>query len=417
VADSEGPLSDLRVLDASQILAGPFCTMLLADLGAEVIKIEPPSGGDRARDIGPPAGPDPSHGSAYFVSVNRGKKSVALDIRAPEGREILLGLAGVSDIFVENFKPGTMDRLGLGPHVLMERNPRLIHTSISGFGQTGPYAKRPALDIIVQALGGMMSVTGEEGGPPIRPGVSQGDSIAGMFAAVAILSAIHQRERTGRGQRIDMSMLDGQVTLLENAFARYFATGKVPGPMGTRHPALTPFQAFATSDGHIAVALLHDDPESWRRFSEILGKPELASDERFVDGASRTEHADTLIPILREAFLNRPRAEWLRSLMEAGIACAPVQSIDEVTRDPQIRNRGMLRDIPHGDGTFNVANTPFRFGEAHSGPTGPAPLLGEHTGEILGGVLNITQSDLERLCEAGVIRVSAGMTGRSAGRT
>jgi CoA:oxalate CoA-transferase len=404
--DTQGPLNDLRVLDASQILAGPFCTMLLADLGAEVIKIEPPHAGDRARDIGPSAGPDPSHGSAYFVSVNRGKKSVALDIRTSEGREILLGLVEMSDIFVENFKPGTMDRLGLDPHVLMERNPRLIHTSISGFGHTGPYAKRPALDIIVQALGGMMSVTGEEGGPPIRPGVSQGDSIAGMFAAVAILSAIHQRERTGRGQRIDMSMLDGQVTLLENAFARYFATGKVPGPMGTRHPALTPFQAFATSDGHIAVALLHDDPESWHRFAEIVGKPELARDERFVDGASRTENADTLIPILREAFLRRPSAEWLRSLMDAGIACAPVQSIDEVARDPQVQHRGMLREIPHGDGTFTVANTPFRFADTHTGPAGPAPLLGEHTEDILSGLLNMARADVERLREVGVIHIA-----------
>lgn len=404
--DAQGPLDDLRVLDVSQILAGPFCTMLLADLGAEVIKIEPPKTGDRARDIGPSAGSDKARGSAYFVSVNRGKKSVALDIRTPEGKTILLGLVENADIFVENFKPGTMERLGLGAGVLMERNPRLIHASISGFGQTGPYAHRPALDIIAQALGGMMSVTGSPGGPPVRPGVSQGDSVAGMFAAVAILSAVHQRERTGRGQVIDMSMLDGQITLLENAFARYFATGRVPSPMGTRHPALTPFQAFATFDGHIAVALLHDNAESWRRFAEIVGVPELGSDERFIRGDSRTERADELIPILGREFLRKPSAEWLQSLTDAGIACAPVQSIDQVARDPQVQHRGMLREIPHGDGTFTVANTPFRICDAHTGPAGPSPLLGEHTEEVLTGLLNLAPDDLAGLETGGVIHMA-----------
>jgi crotonobetainyl-CoA:carnitine CoA-transferase CaiB-like acyl-CoA transferase len=414
--------------------------MLLADLGAEVLKIEPPEKGDRARDIGPSAvppedvdrgrgigssaappenvdhardtgpnaGPGPERGSAYFVSVNRGKKSVALNLRTAEGRDIFLRLAETSDVLVENFKPGAMKRLGLSSETVLERNPRIIYTSITGFGQDGPYAARPALDIIVQALGGMLSVTGEPGGPPVRPGASLGDSVAGMFASVAILAALHEREKTGRGQRIDMSMLDGQVTLLENAFARYSATGRPPEPMGTRHPALTPFQAFPTWDGHIAVALLHDNPQGWRRFTEILNRPELSSDDRFTEGSSRTAHADELIPILEEAFRAKPSKEWLHLLTEAGIPCAPVQGIDEVARDPQVRHRGMLVDIPHGEGTFTVANTPFRFADGRGGPRGPAPRLGEHTAEVLTGLLGLTAAEVGKLGSAGVLRLAVG---------
>jgi crotonobetainyl-CoA:carnitine CoA-transferase CaiB-like acyl-CoA transferase len=380
--------------------------MILADLGAEVVKIEPPERGDRARDIGPSAGSDPEDGSAYFVSVNRGKKSVALNLRTAEGRDMFLDLARKSDVFVENFRPGTMQRLGLGPDVVLEQNRRLIYTSISGFGESGPYARKPALDIIVQALGGMLSVTGEPGGPPIRPGVSSGDSVAGMFAAVAVLAALHQRERTGCGQRIDMSMLDGQITFLENAFARYFATGRAPGPMGTRHPALTPFQAFPASDGYIAVALLHDNPEEWRRFTGIVGRPQLAQDARFKDGSSRTADADSLIPILEEAFRTKTAGEWLRLLSEAGIPCGPVQGIAEAARDPQVEHRGMLVDIPHGEGRFTVANTPFRMSDAKTGPAGPAPRLGEHTEDVLTHWLDIPPARLEQLQSAGVLRLA-----------
>ncbi|MBU1700181.1 MAG: CoA transferase [Candidatus Eisenbacteria bacterium] len=395
------PLAGLLVLDLSQILSGPYCTMLLADLGAEVIKIEPP-GGDRARDIGPMAGPD----SSYFISVNRGKKSVVIDLQTIEGRELFLRMVDHADGLVENFRPGVLDRLGLGHEVLLSRNPRLIYASITGFGHTGPYAQKPAFDIIVQALGGIMSVTGEPGGPPLRPGVSQGDSVAGMFAAIAILAALQHRERTSLGQWIDMSMLDGQVTLMENAFARFFATGDVPGPLGSRHPALTPFQAFPTADGFIVVALLHDNPEIWRRFVELMDCAELSADPRFCDGRYRTENYAALAPMLTEAFKQRSTGEWLIRLSRADISCAPVQNVAEAAEDPQVREREMLKDIPRGDGgKLTVANTPFRFQTARTGPQGPAPGLGEHTDGVLRDLLKLSPAELMKLRTIGVTSV------------
>jgi CoA:oxalate CoA-transferase len=373
--------------------------MILADLGAEVVKVEPTGSGDRARGIGPRIGGM----SAYFQSVNRGKASVALDLKRPRGRDIALELASRSDVLVENFRPGAAARLGLGFEAVLARNPRIVYASITGFGQTGPYRSRPALDIIVQALGGMMSVTGEEGGRPVRPGASLGDSVAGLFAAIAILAALHRREATGAGERIDMAMLDGQVALLENAFARYFATGEVPGPTGTRHPALTPFQAFATADGHVAVALLHDDAASWERFCERIDRPALGVDPRFRDGAERTARAADLIPLLEASFLARTTAEWTARLGGAGIPCAPVQGIDRVAADPQVLHRGMMVQVPRGEGTATVANTPFRFLNAPSGPAGGAPELGEQTAQVLQSVLGMTGEEMDRLAADGVI--------------
>jgi CoA:oxalate CoA-transferase len=395
----QAPLAGLKVLDLSQILSGPFCTMLLADLGADVVKIEPPDG-DRAREIGPMAGAD----SSYFVSVNRGKRSVVLDLKSESGRALLQRMAARADVFVENSRPGVMRRLDLGHESMAARNPRLIYLSISGFGQSGPYAQQPALDIIVQALGGMMSVTGEPGGGPLRPGVSQGDSVAGLFAAVAVLAALRQRERTGRGEWIDLSMLDSQITLMENAFARYSATGETPGPLGSRHPALTPFQAFATADRHIVVALLHDDPAAWRRLAELLEMPELADDPRFTDGRARTEHYDDLAPLLAAAFRKRPAGEWLALLPKADIACAPVQSVADAAEDPQVAHRKMLKKIPcRGGGELTVADTPFRFQEGRTGPGGPAPGLGEHTAAVLQEWLALGPDELGRLLGSGTL--------------
>ncbi|MBD3334243.1 MAG: CoA transferase [Candidatus Eisenbacteria bacterium] len=390
------PLSGVRVLDLSQILAGPYCTMILADLGCDVVKIELPPEGDRARTIGP----GQQGMSAYFASVNRGKRSAVVDWRTAAGAELVRRLAGRTDILVENHRPGVLERAGLGPRELLDRSPRLIYASVTGFGHSGPYRDHPALDIIVQALGGMMSLTGEPGGPPLRPGVSQGDSVAGLFAAVAILASLHQRERTGRGQWIDLAMLDSQVTLLENAFARYFAAGEVPRATGSAHPALTPFQAFGTADGFLVVAILQDDAAGWRRLVELLDLPHLAGDPRFADGKLRTQNAGELIPMLGAAFRKRTTADWIERLSAAGIPCAPVQDVAQAARNPQVRARGMLVDVGGGR---TVANTPFRFSAARSGPQGPPPELGAETGGVLAEWLGMDGDEMRRLAEQNVI--------------
>lgn len=375
-----GPLADVKVLDLSRILSGPFCTTLLADMGADVVKIERPPGGDLARRLGPMAGGD----AAYFMSVNRGKRSAAVDIFTPEGAETLKRLAAKADVLVENYTPGTMHRAGLGFDALHASNPRLIYASISGFGQEGPYAQKPALDAVVQAMGGLMSVTGEPGGDPLRPGVSLGDSVAGLFTALAITSALHQRASTGEGQYIDMSMLDCQVTLMENAFSRYFATNEVPQRIGSRHPAAAPFQAFPTSDGHIVIALLSEDFALWQRICEAVGVPEAASDERFANNRLRVENRAALEQAFIAALAQRTTAEWMERLNAAGAPAAPVLDIGQVAADPQIALRRMIAEIPHPRlGTWRVANTPFRFSGATTGPGGPSPDLGEHTDEVL----------------------------------
>lgn len=394
------PLSGIIVLDVSHILSGPFCTMLLADLGATVIKIERPKLGDPARRLGPQVDGD----TAYFMSVNRGKKSITIDLSKEEGQKIVRELCKKSDVFVENFVPGTIQRLGLDYAQLHAVNPRLIYVSISGFGQNGPYAQHPALDIIVQAMGGMMSVTGEPNGPPIRPGASLGDSVAGLFGTTAILAALLERERTGQGQYLDISMLDCQVTMMENAFGRYFATGKVPGALGSRHPAAVPFQAFATLDGYIVVALISDRSEPWNRFCTVIGRRELATDPRFSDARSRVQNYAALAPEIEAAIRKKPSREWLEEFSRNDIPCGPVNRIDAVPTDPQVIYRAMIAEIPHKKlGKWRVANTPFRFNESPSHPQGPSPELGEHTDQVLQEMLNYPPSEIARLRSSGLV--------------
>lgn len=396
----DGPLGDIRVLDATRVLSGPFCTMLLCDLGAEVVKVESPGRGDMARRMGPEAGGD----SAYFMSVNRGKRSVALNIFTEAGQELFRRLAERADVVVENYVPGTMARLGLDYTRLRAANPRLVYASISGFGQNGPYAQRPALDIIVQAMGGIMSVTGEPDGPPQRPGASLGDSTAGLFAALAIVSALHNRQRTGAGQHIDMSMLDCQVTMMENAFSRYFATGQEPERIGSRHPVASPFQAFATADGHLVVALLTDDPAAWRTFCGAIERDDLAQDQRFIDNASRLRDHHVLEPILAELFRSRPTQHWLARLEAAQVPCGAVNAVAQVAQDPQVAHRGMLTEIPHPSlGSWRVANTPFVLSGSRTGPQGAAPALGEHTGPVLSEWLGLSPQELKALRSDGTI--------------
>lgn len=395
-----GPLKGIRVLDVSRILSGPFCTMLLADLGAEVIKIERPGDGDPARILGPKVGEE----RAYFISVNRGKKSITLDISAQEGQQIFRSLAPHFDVIIENFVPGTMARYGLDYPNVSKINPRLVYASISGFGQDGPYAHRPALDIIVQAMGGIMSVTGEPGGAPVRPGASLGDSTAGLFTALAIVSALWQRQSSGKGQYIDISMLDCQVTMMENAFSRYFATGEIPGPLGSRHPAAAPFQAFRASDGYFVAALITDDASVWRRFCDAIGQPELGKDVRFATNIDRVKNVEALTDTLQLIFGQEPAERWLAALAAADIPCGPVNNIKAVIEDRQIRHRGMMTTIPDRfAGIWQVENTPFKLSGASTGPAGPSPRLGEHTQEVLKEILGLTDAEIARLKEHGVI--------------
>ncbi len=394
------PLAGITVLEVSHLLSGPFCTMLLADLGANVIKVERPSQGDEARRLGPRVGGD----SAYFMSVNRGKKSITIDLSREEGQKLARDLSQRVDVLVENFVPGTMQKFGLDNARLKALNPRLIYASISGFGQSGPYARQPALDIIVQAMGGLMSVTGELNGPPLRPGASLGDSIAGLFASIAILAALQERERTGRGRYIDISMLDCQVTMMENAFSRYFATGEVPRPLGSRHPAAVPFQAFATLDGYIVVAIISDSPEPWNRFCAAIGHPELARDARFSDAVSRLRNYYVLAPTIEEAMRKKSSQEWLKNLSNLEIPCGPVNTIEAVAKDSQVLYRDMIAEIPHNRlGKWTVANTPFKLEGASCGPQGPSPDLGEHTAEVLQEMLGLSLTEIARLRSLGLI--------------
>jgi CoA:oxalate CoA-transferase len=374
--------------------------MLLADLGAKVIKVERPKVGDQSRRLGPQVNGD----SAYFMSVNRGKKSVTIDLSREPGQNLIRRLCKHADVFVENFMPGTMKEFGLDYSNLSTVNPRVVYASISGFGQNGPYAHNPAFDIIVQAMGGLMSVTGEPGGRPIRPGVSLGDSVAGIFAALAIVVALWERERTGHGRYLDVSMLDCQVTLMENAFSRFFATGKVPGPLGSRHPAAVPFQAFPTLDGYIVVAIISDDGNVWSRFCEAINHPEMAYDLRFSEAVARVKNYQALAEMIEGTLRGKPSQEWLNRFSTLEIPCGPVNRIDAVTRDPQVLQRHMIAEISHKRlGNWRVANTPFRFDDAASKPQGPSPDLGEHTEETLHELLKLSSVEIAKLRSQGAI--------------
>ncbi len=349
-----GPLAGLTVLDLTWVLSGPFASMILADLGANVIKIERPPYGDVARTTGPYIG----DWSTYFFSVNRGKKSICVDLKKPEGRDLFLRLVEKADVVMENYTPGTMEKLGLGYEILSARNPRLIYAATSGFGQTGPDRDRPALDIIVQGMGGIMSITGEPGGPPVRPGISQGDITAGLYTAIGILAALQERERSGRGQMLDISMLDCQIAILENAFARYFATGDVPRPIGTRHPLATPFQAFPTKDGWIVVALSWGVENQWELFCATIGRPDLIGDPRFDMPGLRTKHHGELEPVLTDALRQKTTAEWLREFDAIGLPCGPLNDIPSAAEHPQVKARKMLVEVEHPDG-FSLRIAPL----------------------------------------------------------
>jgi len=399
------PLDGITILDLTWILSGPYASMVLCDLGAEVIKVERPPNGDISRTTGPYQ----NGFSSYYFSVNRGKKSMAMDLRKPEGRDLFLRLAAKVDVVMENFTPGTMDRLGIGWGALSKTNASLIMASTSGFGQTGPYRDRPALDIIVQAMGGVMSITGELGGRPVRPGVSFGDVVAGLYTAIGILAALQERNKSGLGQHIDISMLDCQVSVLENAISRYFVSGETPKPLGTRHPMATPFQAFPTADGYLVVALGFGVVDQWTLLCSLLETPDLIDDERFNTGPKRTRNHAVLEPLLEAAFRKKPTDEWLELLLEAEIPCGPIQTIDQVVRDPQVVHRGMIQEITHPKaGTIPIANTPVRMSRSESGIKGPPADFGEHTADVLAKLLGLGADDVTRLVERGVVMTEGG---------
>jgi len=373
------PLAGVRVLDLTRVLAGPFCTMVLADLGAEVVKVERPDVGDDARHFGPFL---KSGRSGYFASINRGKKSIVLDLKDEANRETFLKLAKRAHVLVENFRPGTMEALGLGEDRLREVNPRLIHASASGFGRHGLYGRRPAYDIIIQAMSGLMSVTGLEGGSPVRVGASISDILTGLFTAIGILAALRVQSRDGAGAELDMAMLDCTVAALENALTRYETTGQPPEPLGTRHPSITPFQAFDTADRPIVIAAGNDI--LWGKLCSALDTPELADDPRFDTNPHRTEnHADLekkLLALLRA----RPSAEWLERLEQAGVPCAPVRDMAAVAADTHLEMRGMLHRMEDGpEADFLTAGSPLRMNGESLRLSRHAPELGEHTESVL----------------------------------
>jgi crotonobetainyl-CoA:carnitine CoA-transferase CaiB-like acyl-CoA transferase len=396
---SAGPLAGIRVLDLSRILSGPFMTMIFADLGAEVIKLEEPKNGDDTRQWAPPF---QGEESAYFLSVNRNKRGIAVDLKRDEGRAIAQRLADLADILVENFRPGTAARLGLGYEELSKRNQGLIYASISGFGQTGPYASEPGYDAIAQALGGLMSVTGEAGRAPVRVGNSAADIGAAMWAAIGVLAALHERGATGRGRWIDVSLLDGQIAWLTYLASGYFATGEVPQRYGSAHPSIVPYQAMRTKDGHLMVAVGND--ALWRKFATLLGLATLAEDARFATNPDRVRNRGTLIPLLETALASRTSAEWAEDLSAAGIPAGPINTIDVALAHPQVQYRDMVLSVEHStEGTVRMVGSPIKLSGHTPTPTTAPPTLGEHTDQVL-AELGFSGSDIRALHNTGVVR-------------
>ncbi len=401
-----GPLAGFRVLDLSRILAGPWASQMLADLGAEVIKVERPGSGDDTRGWGPPYMPDedgrPTTESAYFHGANRGKRSVCIDMSGVEGQSLLRQLARHCDVLIENFKVGGLQKYALDYDSLKAINPGLVYCSITGFGQTGPYAERAGYDFMIQAMGGMMSVTGEADGQPMKIGVALADVLTGLYAANAIQAALIHQRASGEGQYIDMALLDVQVATLANQAMNYLASGDSPGRMGNAHPNIVPYQAFQTDDGHIILAVGNDT--QFERFCELAGRRELAEDERFRKNSDRVKHRLELIPQIADIMLQKSSAQWLEALNSKGIPCGPINNIGEVFDDPQVKFRGLRLELEHplAGSVASVAN-PIRLSQTPIEYRQAPPLLGQHTDEVLGRLLSLDATALKRLRAEGII--------------
>jgi crotonobetainyl-CoA:carnitine CoA-transferase CaiB-like acyl-CoA transferase len=412
------PLSQVRVLELSRILAGPWAGQTLADLGASVIKVERPGTGDDTRSWGPPfverstgAG-EISSDAAYYLCANRGKRSITVDFTQPEGQKIVSALAARSDVLIENFKVGGLEKYGLDYASLREVNPGLIYCSITGFGQTGPYRARPGYDFMIQGMSGLMSVTGEPdaapGGKPLKVGVAVSDIFAGLYAVIAIQAALAHRAATGIGQHIDLALLDVQAAVLANQALNFLVSGRAPGRLGNAHPNIVPYEAFAASDGHFVLAVGNDD--QFARFCEVAGRPELATDERFATNPRRVENREQLSRIIGELMGTRSCNEWLSAFDAAGVPCGPINSIEQLFDDPQVKSRGLRIDIPDIDdsgqptgGTLPGVASPIGYSETPLRYDLPPPRLGQHTDEILRESLGMTETDLERVRASGVI--------------
>jgi formyl-CoA transferase/CoA:oxalate CoA-transferase len=385
-------LKGIKVLDLTRALAGPYCTMLLADYGAEVIKVELPGTGDDTRGWGPPF---VQGESAYFMSINRNKKSLTLDMKNPRSKDILERMIRQSDIIVENFRPGAADRLGLGYEQVKKINPKIIYCSISGFGQDGPYRELPGFDQTLQGMGGMMSITGEPDGPPMKVGVAIADISGGMFAAFGIMLALFHREKTGKGQWVDTSLLDSQIAWLTYRAGEYFASGKLPEKVGSGHPMIVPYQAFKAKDEYINIAAGND--QLWKRFCKVINMENIMDDPKFATNAKRVENRKELIPILSKIIETKTGAEWLKLLEDAGIPAGPIYTLDKLFSDPQVLHRKMMVELTHPKaGKIKVTGVPVKLSEAPGEITAPPPLLGQHNKEVLKD-LGYSAEEIEKL--------------------
>ena len=396
--EAPGALDGVTVLDLTRVLSGPYCTMMLADMGARVVKVEQPGKGDDTRAWGPPfqAGE-----SAYFLSVNRNKESLTLNLKHPDGRRVLDALLERADVLVENFRPGTLERMGLGYADVSRRRPGLVYCSISGFGQTGPRRREPGYDAVLQGEGGLMSITGEQDGPAYRLGVAIADIVSGMFSAYGVAAALLARHRTGRGQLVDVGMLDAVAAVLTYQAGIYFATGAAPGRLGNRHPTITPYESLEAADGELVVAVGND--QLWRTFCGVLGADDLADDPRFRTNKDRVAARETLRPMLVEQLRARPAAEWLADLKAAGVPCGGVRDLEQVFTDPQVLERAMVVALDHPiAGAIRQLGVPIKLDGTPGAVRTPPPTLGQHTAAIL-GELGIGGAEAARLRAAGAI--------------